>query len=54
MLTLFHYLPYLLIGALGLLALFALLSDDGRKKRTAPERVRHSHYPWEDHHPRRG
>jgi hypothetical protein len=52
--TLLHYLPLFLFTGLGLLALVTVLTGDDRKKRTAPQRVRHHHYQWNDHHSRRG
>lgn len=54
MLTLLHYLPYLLLAALGLLALAVMFSDSGAKKRSEPQRIPRQHYTWSDHHPRRG
>ena len=48
MLTLLHYLPHFLFASLTLLALVTLFSDDGRKKRSYPERVRQQHYRWDD------
>jgi len=53
MLTILHYLPHVLFSGLTVLALVALFSDDGRKKRAYPERIRQQHYTWNDHHPRR-
>ena len=53
MLTLLHYLPHILFAGLGLLGLIAMFSDDGRKKRVYPERVRRQHYKWNDHNTRR-
>jgi hypothetical protein len=52
--TLLHYLPHFLFLSLGILALASFFSDDGRKKRVAPQRVRHQHYQWDDQNPRRG
>lgn len=54
MLTLLHYLPYLLLSALALLALAVMFGDSGPKKRAEPQRIRQQHYTWSDHHPRRG
>ena len=53
MLTLLHYLPYLLLSALGLLALAVMFGDSGARKRTEPQRLRQQHYTWSDHNPRR-
>ena len=53
MLTLLHYLPYLLLGGLGLLALAVMFGDGDSKKNTRPQRVKR-HYSWNDQHPRRG
>lgn len=52
MLTLLHYVPHILFAGLGLLGLIAMFSDDGRKKRVFPERVRRQHYTSNDHNPR--
>ena len=43
MLTLLHYLPYLLLSALGLLALAVMFGDSGARKRTEPQRLRQQH-----------
>ena len=48
MLTILHYLPHMLFSGLAVLALAALFSDDDRKKRAFPERVRQHHYRWDD------
>lgn len=48
MLTLLHYLPHIIFAGLAMLALVAMFSDDGRKKRAFPERVRQQHYLWKD------
>jgi hypothetical protein len=53
MLTILHYLPHIIFAGLAILALVAMFSDDGRKKRAFPERVRQQHYLWNDHNPRR-
>ena len=53
MLTILHYLPYIIFTGLAVLALVALFSDDGRKKRLYPQRIRQQHYVWNDNHPRR-
>ena len=53
MFTLLHYLPYVLFAGLGMLALVAMFSDDGRRKRTCPERVRRQPYVWDDSNSRR-
>jgi hypothetical protein len=53
MFTLLHYVPHILFAGLGMLALVAMLSDDGRRKREFPERVRRQHYVWNDHDARR-
>ena len=47
MLTILHYLPHVLFSGLAVLALAALFSDDGHKKRLYPERIR-QHYMWDD------
>ena len=54
MLTLLHYLPYLLLAGLGLLALAVMFGDGGgnRSKNTRPQKVK-QHYTWTAHHPRR-
>ena len=49
MLTLLHYLPHIIFAGLAMLALAAMFSDDGRRKRIIPERVRRRHYVWNDH-----
>ncbi len=51
MLTLLHYMPHIIFAGLGMLALVAMFSDDGRKKRAFPERARRQHYVWDDHNP---
>ena len=48
MLTLLHYLPHIIFAGLAMLALVAMFSDDGRRKRAVPERVRRRHYVWND------
>ena len=48
MLTLLHYLPHFIFAGLAMLALVAMFSDDGRRKRAVPERVRRRHYVWND------
>jgi hypothetical protein len=53
MFTLLYYLPHILFAGLGMLALVAMFSDDGRRKRAVPERVRRQHYVWDDYNPRR-
>jgi hypothetical protein len=53
MFTLLHYLPHILFAGLGMLALVAMFSDDGRRKRAVPERARRQHYVWDDHDARR-
>ena len=53
MLTLLHFVPHILFTGLGLLALVAMFSDDGKKKRAYPERVRRQHYVWNEHDARR-
>ena len=53
MFTLLHYLPHVLFSGLGMLALVAMFSDDGRPKRACPERVRRQHYVWDDQNRRR-
>jgi hypothetical protein len=53
MFTLLHYVPHILFAGLGMLALVAMFSDDGRRKREFPERVRRQHYVWSDHDARR-
>ena len=52
MLTLLHYLPHIIFTGLIALALVAMFSDDGRKKRLYPQRIR-QHYVWNDHDTRR-
>ena len=53
MFTLLHYLPHILFACLGMLALVAMFSDDGRRTRTVPERARRQHYVWDDQSTRR-
>ena len=53
MLTILHYLPHIIFSGLAALALVALFSDDGRKKRAYPQRIRQQYYTWNDHNPRR-
>ena len=53
MLTLLHYVPHLIFSGLILLALFAMFSDDGSKRRRQPQKLK-QHYTWSDHNPRRG
>lgn len=53
MLTILHYVPHVIFAGLGMLALVAMFSDDGRKKRAFPERVRQQHYQWTDYNSRR-
>ena len=48
MLTLLHYLPHIIFAGLAMLALAAMFSDDGRRKRAVPERVRRRHYVWNE------
>ena len=48
MLTLLHYLPHIIFAGLAMLALVAMFSDDGRRKRAVPERVRRRHYVWNE------
>ena len=48
MLTILHYLPHILFSGLAVLALVVLFSDDDRKKRAFPQRVRQQHYTWND------
>jgi len=53
MVTILHLLPYILFAGLAVLALVAMFSDDGSKKRAFPQRIRQQHYVWSDNHPRR-
>jgi hypothetical protein len=48
MLTLLHYLPHMLFGGLGALALVVLFGDERRTKRVYPERIRQQYYTWND------
>ena len=48
MLTLLHYLPHIIFAGLAMLALVAMFSDDGPRKRAIPERARRRHYVWND------
>jgi hypothetical protein len=47
--TLLHYLPHFVFFSVALLALIVLFSDDDRKKRSTPQRVKHQQYLWNDH-----
>ena len=53
MATLLHYLPHAIFSGLILLALVPLLTEDGRKKRMGPQRVRRQHYVWNEEDVRR-
>jgi hypothetical protein len=48
MLTILHYLPYFLVSGLVVLTLGVMFSEDDRKKRAFPERVRQQHYVWRE------
>ena len=53
MLTILHYLPYVLFAGLAFLVLAVMFSEGGNGKRPHPQRLPRQYYTWNDRNSRR-
>jgi hypothetical protein len=48
MVTVFHYLPYILGAGLAALVVFSIFEGGGSRKASRPRRARRAYYRWDD------